>query len=114
MKKKATPPVPMYAKNGNYVGTLVGNILKKQVRGSVHKFRAIGENGSWGIDYEILHAKLKPTMTVRIIDTEARMLYQTTVKKWIEQGSIKHFKEGTTDHYTQVFLPLEFFLQVKQ
>lgn len=103
----------MYAKNGNYAGTLVGNIFKKQVRGSIHKFRAIGENGSWGIDYEIIHAKLKPTHVVRIIDTEAKILYQTPVKAYIEKGEIKHFKAGTNDHYTQVFLPVEFFTRVR-
>lgn len=113
MKKKVIPPIAMYAKNGNYAGTLVGNIFKKQVRGSVHKFRAIGNNGSWGIDYEIIHAKLKATNVIRITDTEVKTIYQTPVKAYLEMGEVKHFKSGTDDHYTQVFLPLEYFTTIK-
>lgn len=97
------------ARNGNYAGMLIGNVFYKKVQGSKHKFRKIGTNGSWGIDYDIVHKDLPENAVVRVLDQENQNIYQTPLQTYKDKGVILHFKEGTKDHYTQVFLPLEFF-----
>jgi hypothetical protein len=99
------------AKNGNYVGVLIGNVLHKRVQGSKHKFRKIGDNGSWGIDYDVVYKDVPETTVVRVFDTETQTTYQTPIKKYKEKGIILHFKENTADHYVQVFLPVEEFMR---
>lgn len=97
------------AANGNLIGTLRGNVLTKQVKKSVHMYRSIGARGSWGIDYDALHEKLPERCVIRVEDREEGITYQTTAANWMLNGSTKHFKEGSKDHYTQVFLPIEYF-----
>jgi hypothetical protein len=96
-------------KTGMAVGTLKGNILHKRIRSSKHLFRSIGEKGSWGCDYSILYDELPEKGVVRLIDQDHQKIYQTTVALWKEKGITRHFKQGTVDHNTQVFLPVEFF-----
>lgn len=99
--------------DGRLVGTLKGNVLSKTVQASKHKFRKIGANGSWGIDYEVLTKQLPARCSVRITDTESGIMYMAPAERWKEYGEILHFKEGQVDHYTQIFLPLEYFDKVK-
>ena len=93
-------------KNGYTVGFLEGNVLRKKAKDSIHRFRAIGDLGSWGIDYDVLHS-LPDTTIVEITEEEKFVLYRQNVGNIKKYGVIKHFKEGEIDHYTQVFLPLE-------
>lgn len=96
-------------KDGRLVGILKGSVLYKRVKGSKHKFNAIGDNGSWGIDYDVLMNQLPQRCSVYITDTENQTIYMAPASRWKDYGEIKHFKEKTQDHYTQVFLPLEYF-----
>lgn len=105
--------VQLKTKDGRLVGTLKGMVFAKTVQGSKHLFRKIGANGSWGIDLEVLTKQLPERASVRITDTENGILYMASVARWKEYGEIKHFKEETIDHYTQIFLPLEYFDKVK-
>ena len=100
------------AKNGNFAGILSGNIFHKKVQGSKHKFRKIGINGAWGIDWSIIHEDLPKNTVVRILDHETQIIYQTPLQTYKDKGTILHFKEGTKDHNTQVFLPLEYFTKI--
>lgn len=97
------------AANGNLIGTLRGNVLTKQAKKSIHMYRSIGARGSWGIDYDALHNKLPERCVIRIEEREEGITYQATAANWMLNGIVKHFKEGTKDHYTQVFLPLAYF-----
>lgn len=110
--KSKKPHTPIYLPNGRYVGTLIGKVFNKRAKKSVHLFRKIGEHGSWGIDYEVLFAQLPENGIIRIEETEEFKFYEASVKLWKEKGHILHFKEGTTDHYTQIFLPLEYFTKI--
>lgn len=100
--------------DGRLVGVLKGNVLHKSVQMSKHLFRAIGARGSFGIDYDVLFEELPERSSIYITDTESKSVYMTPAARWRENGEIKHFKEGSKDHYTQVFLPLEYFDKTKQ
>lgn len=100
-------------KDGRLVGLLKGGILYKRVSKSRHLFRKVGDNGSWGIDYDVLFKELPERASVYITDEDDHILYMARVGTWKEYGEILHFKEETVDHYTQVFLPLEYFDKVK-
>lgn len=100
---------PLYTADGKLVGVLKGSTLHKTVRGSKHKFRSVGDNGSWGIDYDVLFKKLPERGLVYINDEESGTLYMGRVSQWKDYGIVMHFKEDTVDHYVQVFLPVEYF-----
>lgn len=97
------------ARNGNLIGYFKGNTLFKKVQGSKHRFRKIGDRGSCGIDYDALHTDLPERAAIEIYDSEEEVKYLATAARFKEYGTILHFKEGTADHYTQVFLPVEYF-----
>ena len=101
-------------KDGKIIGVLRGGVLYKRVEKSKHLFRKIGGNGSWGIDYDVLFNQLPERSSVYITETEEGILYMATKGHWKEYGQILHFKQDEEDHYTQVFLPLEYFTKVKQ
>lgn len=105
--------VRVETKDGRLIGILKGSVLHKRVRKSAHLFRKIGVNGSWGIDYEVLMKELPERGSVYITDSEEGILYMVANGKWKEMGEVLHFKEDTVDHYTQVFLPVEYFTRVK-
>ena len=105
---------PILTKDGKRVGTLKGSVLYKYVNKSKHLFKSIGDNGSWGIDYDVLFKKIPERGSVYIQDNDDHILYMVKVGQWKEYGHIKHFKSGTDDHYTQVFLPIEYFDKVRQ
>lgn len=107
-KKNPSQPIALIV-NGHTVGHLNGHLFTKRVSASVHKFRAIGENGSWGIDYKVLHDQLPDVCAIEVHDKETGNIYKTTKAVYKEKGVVRHFKEGSIDHYTQVFLPLEHF-----
>lgn len=104
MKKQR--PQQLHTKDGRLVGTLYGNKFKKYVKNSRHRFKAIGKEGSWGMDYDVLYS-LKPEVVIEIFDQEMSTLYMQSAGNFRTHGVIKHFKEGQLDHYVQVFLPLE-------
>jgi hypothetical protein len=95
-------------KQGRFIGTLNKNVFSKRVSASRHLFRKLD---AWGMDYEILY-KLPEKTVVRITDLESQTIYQVPIKEWKSQGIILHFKEGTADHNTQVFLPRDKFTQI--
>lgn len=99
----------MHTKDGRYVGFLKDGVFRKKVYASKHLFRTIGPTGAWGIDYNVLFKEIPEGSVMRVGDFEERKLYEATAKRWREEGVVLHFKEGTKDHYTQVFLPLEAF-----
>lgn len=100
-------------KDGRLIGILSGNLLTKRVQKSKHLFRTVGDNGSWGIDYDVLTKELPERCNVHIEEVEERVLYMAPTARWREYGTILHFKEDTKDHYTQVFLPVEYFDKVR-
>lgn len=104
---------PVTTKEGRVVGILRGSVLYKNVQGKRHLFRKIGNNGSWGIDYDILYGQLPERGSVYITDAETNTIYMAQNGTWKEHGVILHFKEGERDHNTQVFLPLEYFSKTK-
>jgi hypothetical protein len=104
---------PIRTKDGKQIGLLKGNDLFKTARKSDHLFRKIGANGSWGLDYEVLFNELPPRCTVYIRETEEGVLYTADASKWKDYGEVLHFKNGEDDHYTQVFLPIEYFKKQK-
>lgn len=115
MRRKSLLPAPareIRASNGNFIGYLKGKILFKRVKGSVHKYRAVGDSGAWGMDYLALHSLPKGTV-VRVEDEEEGVIYQCPAHIIKSKGTIFHFKEGTKDHYTQVFLPVEMWEQIR-
>jgi hypothetical protein len=105
--------VQLRTKDGRLVGTLKGNTLYKTVRKSNHLFRKVGDRGAWGIDYEVLFEKMPERSSVYITELEDGILYMVTAGEWREKGTVMHFKEDTKDHYTQVFLPIEYFNRTK-
>lgn len=100
-------PTPLRNAAGKAVGVLRGKTLYKRAFLSKHLFRSI-MGGAWGIDYGVLFS-LPEDGDIEIEELENRVQYTATVKDWKENGIVKHFKQGTTDHYTQVFLPLSQF-----
>lgn len=104
---------PIKTKDGTQIGTLKGAVLYKYVKKKRHLFRSIGAHGSWGIDYDILMNQLPERGSVYIKDEDDGILYMVTNARWREHGEILHFKKGTDDHNTQVFLPLEYFNKTK-
>jgi len=100
-------------KNGVIIGMLVGKVFKKRVKQSRHLYHKVGDNGSWGMDYDILFNELPEDGSVYIHDIELGVLYMVKNRVWREKGIIMHFKQDTKDHYTQVFLPVEYFDKVK-
>lgn len=105
---------PIKTKDGRLVGTLRGGVLYKTTHKSKHLFRAVGDNGSWGIDYDVLMKTLPERSSVYIHEVENGVLYMVTAAMWREHGVIMHFKQDTVDHYTQVFLPIEYFNKVRK
>lgn len=103
---------PIKTPDGHLVGLLRGGVLKKIAKKSRHLFKKYGDNGSWGIDYDVLHSKELERASVYIEEQEEHILYMARASQWKEHGHIMHFKQGTTDHYTQVFLPIEYFTRV--
>lgn len=89
--------------DGKIAGKLQGKIFHKLAKKSKHLFRKLN---AWGVDYEVLNTKLPSDAVIDVFETEERLHYRTTVKHFKEVGTVLHFKEGTRDHYTQVFLPL--------
>lgn len=106
-------PRRVTTRNGLLVGILKGSVLYKRTLASKHLYRKVGSHGSWGIDYDVLFKQLPERGAVHINEQENHVLYTVKNAKWRENGEILHFKEGTTDHYTQVFLPLEYFDKVR-
>lgn len=100
---------PIFAEAGHQIGVLRGTLFRKSVHSSRHLFKAIGEKGSWGLDYDVLHNQLPKMGAVEIYDAETNVAYRCTNEMFREKGIIKHFKKDSADHYTQVFLPLEYF-----
>jgi hypothetical protein len=95
--------MPVYLENGTKVGLYENGILKKKAWKSKHLFKKMN---AWGIDYGILHDRLKDDDFIQVYEQEEAVVYRTTVKNFKDNGTVLHFKEGTKDHYTQVFLPL--------
>lgn len=98
---------PIYSRNGVRVGILRGKVYSSYRSEINHIFNAIGKNGSWGVDYKILHEQLPEECTIQVITKESGSVYRVSKKEFIEKGQILHFKQNTADHNTQVFLPLE-------
>lgn len=98
---------PIYSRNGIRVGMLRAGVYSSYRSEVHHVFNSIGDNGSWGIDYKILHEQLPEECTIQIIAKESGRVYRITKKEFIEKGQILHFKQDTADHNVQVFLPLE-------
>lgn len=99
--------------DGHLVGLFRGGVLKKIAKKSKHLFKRHGGNGSWGIDYDILYSKELERASVYIEEQEDHILYMARVSQWKEYGHIMHFNDGDIDHYTQVFLPVEYFNRVR-
>lgn len=112
--KKKTPSREIRTIDGRLIGFLRGAVLFKRVKASVHKFRKIGKNGAWGIDYDVLFTVLPKKGSIYIEEVEGPALYIVKNDVWREKGTVLHFKEGTKDHNVQVFLPIELFAIVRR
>lgn len=112
-KTKRQKSLVLFTKSDKRVGVLKGKTFFKEAYESRHLFKKLGARGSWGIDYGILFKKLPEDGYVYIREYDKKILYMVSNRTWKDQGTVMHFKEGTADHYTQVFLPRELFSTVR-
>lgn len=90
---------------GHVVGDLEDGVFFKKVRSSAHLFRKLN---AWGIDGNVFTKCLLPiNATIVVYDEEEGKRYQCTARQFEAKGTWLHFKEGTSDHYAQIFLPLK-------
>ena len=92
---------------GHIIGELEDGVFVKRVRSSRHLFRKLN---AWGIDGNVFTKCLLPiNAKIVVYDEEEGKRYECTAKHFDSKGTWLHFKEGTSDHYAQIFLPLKEF-----
>lgn len=80
-------------------------VFHKEVRESKHLFR---KANAWGLDYNTLEI-LPDETRIEIHDKEKNITYGTTKERYMDSGTILHFK-GEKDFGVQMFLPKAYFV----
>lgn len=87
------------------IGTLENGVFTKEALKSKHLFRVLD---AWGIDSQTL-SWLPAGTSIVIHELEEKKTYRTTKETFVQNGEYYHFKNGRTDHQTQLFLRRSFF-----
>lgn len=81
------------------------NLFVKQVYASKHLFKKFN---AWGIDGSFFTNVLLPkNATIEVRDKENGIVYQAKAEVFQKHDLWFHFKSGTLDHESQIFLPLD-------
>jgi len=81
-------------------------VFVKEVYGSRHLFRKLD---AWGIDAQFFEDVLLPNnFTIRVIDKERDIVYETTAIQMKQHGYYYHFKRFE-DWRPQIFLPRKYW-----
>jgi hypothetical protein len=93
----------IYTRRGKNLGVFDGEILRKNVKESVHLFKKLD---GWGIDALLVETILFPAnASILITDTESKKKYLITADRVMEKGTYEHYKKDGVDYGKQIVVP---------